>query len=162
MGHGHQLAQLNIARLIFPLDAPQTADFTNNLDRINALAEAQDGFVWRLVGDGGNATDIRIMNDPMMIVNLSVWRDIESLSAFAYRSGHREILRRRREWFATMDRFLVLWWLPEGQIPSVTEAMERLDYLALHGPSVQAFTFKSPFTAPGDARAAGSVLEDCP
>ena len=162
MRQGHQLAQLNIARLIHPLDAPQTADFTNNLDRINALAEAQDGFVWRLIGDGGNATDIRIMNDPMMIVNLSVWRDIESLSAFAYRTDHRQIMRRRREWFAAMEVFLALWWIPEGLIPWPTEAMARLDHLGCHGPTAQAFTFKSPFSAPGDTRSATPELEDCP
>ncbi len=44
---GHQLAQLNIATLRAPLDSPELKDFVDNLDRINALAEQSDGFVWR-------------------------------------------------------------------------------------------------------------------
>ena len=148
MSQGYQLAQLNIARLIYPLDAPQTADFADNLDRINALAEAQPGFVWRLVGEDGNATDVRIDPDPMMIVNLSVWRDIEALTAFAYRTDHRDIMRRRREWFHPLDAFLVLWWIPTGHRPTTSEAIRRLEYLVAHGPTVRAFTFKTTFSAP--------------
>jgi len=51
----YQLAQLNIGTIKAPLDTPLMADFTNNLDRINALAEASEGFVWRLKDDSGNA-----------------------------------------------------------------------------------------------------------
>ncbi len=35
----HELVQLNIARLLAPIDSPQLAEFVANLERINALAE---------------------------------------------------------------------------------------------------------------------------
>lgn len=54
------LAQLNIARMLAPIDSPVMADFVANLDRINQLAEKSDGFVWRLKDDTNNATSIRI------------------------------------------------------------------------------------------------------
>ena len=51
MSRNH-LAQINIGTLKAPMDAPETAGFADNLDRINALAEDQPGFVWRLTGEG--------------------------------------------------------------------------------------------------------------
>ncbi len=93
---GFHLAQVNIGRFIKPVDDPSNADFMNNLDRVNALAEASPGFVWRLKGDGNNATDIRAFDDPQMAINMSVWEGVEALAAFAYRNmDHRSVMRRR-------------------------------------------------------------------
>ncbi|MGH6999838.1 MAG: DUF3291 domain-containing protein, partial [Phenylobacterium sp.] len=100
---GYHLAQINVARLKAPIDAPETADFKNNLDRINALAEASPGFVWRLTGEGDNATDLVAFDDPLIITNLSVWESPAALGAFVYRSGHVEFMRRRAEWFHPME-----------------------------------------------------------
>jgi hypothetical protein len=112
---GWQLAQLNVGRLRAPLDDPSIADFVAALDRVNALAEASPGFVWRLQGAGGNATDIRVEEDPLLIVNMSVWDSLEALFDFTYRTGHNRILARRRDWFAERtEAHLVLWWVPEG------------------------------------------------
>ena len=74
----YQLAELNVAELKAPLDSPQLKDFVDNLDRINALAEGSPGFIWRLKGDGNDATGLRPMGD-RIIVNLSVWKDAETL-----------------------------------------------------------------------------------
>ncbi len=76
---GYHLAQLNIANLAAPLDSPPLADFVANLQRINALAEASPGFVWRLADEGGDATALRPFGEDVL-VNLSLWRDVESLS----------------------------------------------------------------------------------
>lgn len=143
-----QLAQVNVGRLKAPIDHPMIKDFADNLDRINALAEGSPGFVWRLKGDGNNATDLAIGDDPLFIPNLSVWTDIPSLGAFVYRSGHIEIMRRRREWFEHMDLYMTLWWVPAGHTPTVEEALEKLAHLEAHGPTAAAFTFKSPFPPP--------------
>src|SRR6516162_10137132 len=106
----YHLAQLNIARMQEPLDSPSMADFVNNLDRINALAEHAADFVWRLKSDDGNATSIRPLGEDVL-VNMSVWRDVESLNDFVYRSDHAQIMRRRREWFERMrEVYVVLWW----------------------------------------------------
>jgi hypothetical protein len=145
----HHIAQLNIARAKAPLDDPLLADFVAQLDDVNALAEASPGFVWRLKSDSGNATDIRAYDDPLMIVNMSVWESIEALFDFAYRTSHTKVMNRRKEWFESLPGpHMVLWWIAAGTVPTVDEAKRRLDHLAVHGPTVTAFTFKARFTAP--------------
>jgi hypothetical protein len=144
-----ELAQLNVAVMRSPLDSPPMADFVANLDRINALAEQSPGYVWRLQSDDGDATAFRPLGEHVL-VNLSVWRDVESLAEYVYRSAHVEILRRRREWFDRMESsHMVLWWIPAGHRPDVAEALARLEQLRADGPSAAAFTFAQPFGPPG-------------
>ena len=158
---GWELAQVNVARLLEPLESPRLADFVANLDRINALAEASEGFVWRLKEEGGNATSIRPFG-PEHIVNVSVWRDVLSLSNFAYRSAHTEVLKRRREWFAKMDEaYQVVWWVPSGHHPDEMEAKARLELLRREGPTSDAFTFKKLFAPPGSTVAETLLADDC-
>ncbi len=158
----YELAQMNVAHLRAPLDSPQLADFVGALDRINALADGSDGFVWRLQDESGNATGLHPMGEDV-IVNMSVWRDPESLQAFVYRSDHVGVMRRRREWFEKMDIYLVLWWVPRGHRPTAQEGIERLDLLRSRGPSADAFTFGKLFSAPdSDEAAAGSLETPCP
>jgi hypothetical protein len=148
----HELAQMNVARLRAPLDSPELADFVGALDRINAVADRADGFVWRLQDESGNATALHPMGEDI-IVNMSVWRDPQALQAFVYRSDHVGVMRRRREWFEKMDLFIVLWWVPSGHRPTVAEAMARLDLLRDQGPGANAFTFGKLFPAPTAADA---------
>ena len=144
---GYHLAQLNIARLQAPLDSPRLAQFVAALEPINALADKSPGFVWRLQTEEGDATSIRAFDDEMLLVNMSVWQTLEALSDFAYRSDHRAVMLRRREWFERpADIYLVLWWVPAGHTPTVDEARERLDMLRSRGPTADAFTFNAPFT----------------
>lgn len=157
----YRLAQLNIATLKAPLDSPLLADFVANLDRINRLAEQSPGFEWRLQDEGGDATALRPFGD-QVVVNMSVWRDVQALSDYAFKSAHVEIMRRRREWFERMgEAYAVLWWVPHGHQPSLSEAAERLALLQTHGPSAQAFTFKHAFPPPdaAPAQAAGPSAE---
>jgi hypothetical protein len=160
----YQLAQLNIAALKAPLDSPQLKDFVDNLDRINDLAEKSPGFVWRLKGEGNDATSLRPLGDNI-IINMSVWRDVESLRNYVYQSAHTEILRRKREWFTRMaEAPFALWWVPEGHEPTIAEAVARLEHLRKHGPTAEAFNFGEAFAAP-DAPAAGapfSLNDTCP
>ncbi|MBM2620656.1 DUF3291 domain-containing protein [Actinoplanes sp. LDG1-06] len=147
----HELAQLNIARLRAPLDSPELADFVAQLPEINELAESSPGFVWRLQDDSGDATALRPYGDDV-IVNLTVWQSVEALRNFTYRTGHLGPLRRRRDWFVPLDApHLVLWWIPVGQRPDLTEAADRLDDLRRHGPTPEAFTLREPFPAPVNA-----------
>ena len=94
-----QIAQLNIGRAVAPLEDAAMSDFMTRLDEINALAEGSPGFVWRLQGAGGNATDLKVTDDPQFIVNLSVWDSIDDLFAFTYRSEHKGLFARRFDWF---------------------------------------------------------------
>ena len=158
---GFHLAQINVGRLRAPVDHPMIADFKNNLDRINALADGLPGFVWRLKGEGDNATDIQPKpDDPLFAINMSVWSDLDALAGFVYRSGHVEIMRRRREWFEAMEVYMTLWWVPAGHTPTVEEGMAKLAVLEALGPTPDAFTFKVPFPAP-DGQLARPVLDEC-
>ena len=128
------LAQLNVGAILAPLDSPVMADFANNLDKINALAEASPGFIWRLKDDANNATSIQMFDDERVIVNMSVWETLEHLYQFAYKSMHAEFLKRRKEWFEKMgEMYYVLWYVPAGTVPGVMEARQRLEHLRAHG-----------------------------
>jgi hypothetical protein len=144
------LVQLNVGKTLAPLDSPQLADFMAALDAINALADASPGFVWRLVGSGGNATDVVVDTAPGLLVNMSVWTAAEPLFEFVYKTAHTKIMARRREFFEKIETFQVLYWIPAGQLPTVAEALERLEHLRVHGPTPSGFTFKQRFPAPGE------------
>ncbi|MFB6777719.1 DUF3291 domain-containing protein [Streptomyces sp. NPDC056352] len=147
--NGHELAQVNIARLTFPLDSPQLKDFVDALDPVNAVADQAAGFIWRLRGETGNATDVPVFGDSWLIVNMSVWRDTDALTAFMYQGQHRELLARRREWFERVEEAMTaLWWVPAGERPTVQDAEERLRILREHGPTDRAFTLRTSFPAP--------------
>lgn len=149
-----ELAQVNIARLVAPLDDPTLADFVTALDPVNAAADAAAGFVWRLQTEDGDATAIRafdwdVADSAGVIVNMSVWRDVESLAEFVYGELHRQVLKRRREWFARMrEAYNACWWVPAGHRPSPTEAEDRIQYLRSNGPTPWAFTLRTHFRPP--------------
>jgi hypothetical protein len=145
----YQLAQLNIAQMRYPTEAEEMADFTGNLDRINSLADVSPGFVWRLQDEAGNATAYRPFGDDLL-VNISVWEDLDSLREFVFRTAHSDIMKRRAEWFDRMAAdYLVLWWVPAGHRPDEVEAGEKLDLLRRQGPTAEAFVFRQPFDPPG-------------
>ena len=145
----YHLAQFNIARLLAPLDSPQLAGFVSLLAEVNALADAAPGFVWRFQTEAGDATALRPYDDERLIVNFSVWETPEALLDFVYRSRHAAVMRRRREWFERMvEAYLVLWWIPAGHRPTVTEAIDRLGRLRGSGASPAAFTSRQLYPPP--------------
>jgi hypothetical protein len=145
------LAQVNIARMVAPLDSPTMESFVALLDEINAVADSSVGFVWRFQSAAGNATYLRPYEDDRILFNLSVWESVEALKEYTYKSAHADVLRKRKEWFSHFGQANVaMWWVPRGHIPSVPEATERLDYLQRHGPTARAFTFKQAFSPPED------------
>lgn len=133
------LAQLNIATLRHPLDDPRTADFVEALPAVNGAGEQSPGFVWRLQSDAGDATDIRVFDDPLMIVNLTLWESLDDLKAFAFKGLHRDYFRRRAEWFVEGSTRTALWWLPAPQLPTTDDAKRRLEFIEAFGPSPYAF-----------------------
>ena len=146
---GCHLAQFNVARLIAPIEAPQSAEFREALDRINALAEAAPGFVWRATGTGFDSEKPADDIDPTILANLSVWESAEALAAFAYRSAHGGFVQRGRLWFEPgAEAQVVMWWIPAGPLPTRAEAFARLERLRAEGASDQAFDFKTRFPAP--------------
>ena len=145
----YHLAQINIGRLVAPIDDPRIADFVNQLEPINALADAAPGFVWRLQSSSGNATDVPYSEDPAIIVNMSVWESLETLLAYVYSSKHIEVFRQRAQWFEKMDKpHYCLWWVPARHIPTVAEGRERLEHYQLRGATPYSFWFSKRFPAP--------------
>jgi len=144
------IAQINVGRLVAPNGDPRVRPFFDALDRVNALADASPGFVWRLQDEAGNATAIQVAPDPLFIINISVWTDPDSLFDFVYRSAHTPEMGRRREYFGRFEgAYQALWWVPAGTIPTVNDGLSRLWYLDRFGPSAHAFTFKTRYPVPG-------------
>jgi hypothetical protein len=150
MSATYHIAQLNMGQIRQPLDHPVMQGFVEQLDYINAIADATTGFVWRLQTEDGDATAIRPFEADNLLVNMSVWESIDALYDYVYRSDHLKVLRERRQWFEHMEAaFMVLWWIPAGHIPTLEEAIARLEQLRQHGPGPDAFDFKQPFDSDG-------------
>jgi heme-degrading monooxygenase HmoA len=160
----YQLAEINIGRILAPLDDSLMAGFVEKLDEINALADGSPGFVWRLQSDEGDATSFRPYEDERTLMNMSVWTSLETFSEYAYKSAHREVMKQRRRWFERFDGpYMALWWVPQGHIPTVEEAKERLEHLRVHGETAYAFSLKQPFPPADTAnQVIAPIYEECP
>jgi hypothetical protein len=148
-----QLAQYNIGRIRSPLDHPELIEFVAALEPINAIAEASPGFVWRLTSEEGQSSsyvEVEGIDDPLLIVNYSIWEDLDSLMHFVHKSGHIAYLRRRGEWFERSEEATsVAWWIPAGTIPEVGEAHRRLLHLREKGPTQAGWPLTKAWPKPG-------------
>ena len=147
----YQLAQINIARMKgVNIEDPIMKEFVDNLEKVNNLAESSEGFVWRLKDDAANdATAFNPYNDEQVIINVSVWESIETLENFVYKTFHTDFLKRRREWFQAFGKaYTAMWWIPEGEFPTLEKAVEHLDFLQKNGASQTVFDFRKKFEKP--------------
>jgi len=143
------LAQINVARMLAPTDDPVMEDFVRQLPPINALAEMSPGFVWRLQSESGDATSIKVYDDDMIIINLTVWESVEALREYVYKSAHSSVLRERKRWFEKFaGPYYALWWISAGHLPDAQEGKARLEHLREHGETAYAFSFKTVFPVP--------------
>ena len=143
---GHHLAELNVGRLLAPVDDPRVAEFMSALDRVNGLGKRMPGFVWMMEGSGapgtGN-TEAKIDGDAQYVSNLTVWENVETLEAFVWNTVHRQFYERRQEWFEVLGAMhFVMWWVPVGHKPTLAEALERLEHFKTNGDTDQAFGWK--------------------
>mmetsp|Transcript_55 Transcript_55/g.96 ORF Transcript_55/g.96 Transcript_55/m.96 type:complete len:156 (-) Transcript_55:54-521(-) len=146
------LAQVNVGRILGEdMDDAVMKEFRDNLDPINALAEASPGFVWRLKDDTTNsATEYQpYQDDARILINLSVWTNVDDLKQFVYKSAHTDFVKRRKEWFEPFrKRYTTMWWIPrDGPMPTPADAVAKLAILQEKGPTQEAFTFQKPFPA---------------
>ena len=136
-----QLAQINIARMLAPLESEAMKEFRDFLAPVNLLAESSPGFVWRYRDENAFRFEMP-WEDDMVIVNMSVWKDVESLKNFTYQTVHSYFLKSRKKWFHQLDHpHTVMWWVNDGYIPSLIEAKAKLDLLEKKGPTEDAFLF---------------------
>ena len=145
----YYIAQINIARMLAPIEDPVMADSVAQLVPVNALADESPGFIWRLQSESGDATAIRVYDDDMVIINLTAWENIEALREYVYKGAHHAVLRDRNRWFEKFEGpFYALWWIPAGHLPTAEEGKRHLDYLREHGDAAYAFSFKKLFPEP--------------
>ncbi len=164
------LAQVNVSRLLAPIDSPMLADVMAALDEVNAEGDAAAGFRWRLQTEDGNATAVRafgwdVGDSHGVIVNLTTWASVQALGDFVFSGQHLQVMRRRRQWFErAVEPMTALWWVPAGYRPSTDDAEARVRHLRRHGPTLEAFTFRTPFPSPAEPDVAVSSNDDwlCP
>lgn len=162
MTAAYHLAQANVATGRAPLDDPRMAGFVARLEPLNALADRTPGFVWRLQTDDGDATAIRVFDNPLILFNLSLWESVEALEDYVYRSDHVAALRRRSEWFERPSKSpFALWWVPAGHVPDEHEAKARLEILWRDGPGPRAFTFRQRYAPDGEPLAPATPKSVC-
>lgn len=147
----HHLAELNVAQTLAPLDSPTMAEFVANIERINDLADASPGFVWRYQGlSGESAMESRLFGEGH-IVTMSVWTDVEHLHSYVYRTAHAQVMAKRKHWFKpSAQATQVLWWIPAAEIPTLVQGAKKLTELRDKGPTASAFTFKSAWPMPSE------------
>ncbi len=145
----YHLAQINIALAKAEMDTEIMEGFVSRLDEINETADRAEGFIWRLQSEEGDSTAIRAFDEPLLLVNMSVWDSIEALKFFVYKSVHVELIRDRQAWFHKfVDAHQALWWIPAGHIPTIEEAKEKLEAIQKNGPTSLAFHYGKPFAKP--------------
>ena len=144
----YHLAQINVAKFHKPRAHADNREFYAAIEGVHKAAEEQPGFVWRWSEDDMPVA-IRQFKNPKITINMTVWESLEALGAFVYRqANHKTVFARKEDWFEPMETYMALWWVPEGHIPTIEEGKAKLDYLAEHGPTPEAFTFKDRFPAP--------------
>ena len=160
-----QLAQLNIAEGVVSMEAPQMESFTGRIDAINAMADRAAGFIWRLTDDDDDidgALSLRLPGDDKTLVNMSVWKDLDSLFGFVYKTAHAKVMTANRDNFAVIpQQHMVLWWIEDGHIPTIPEAKQKLDGIRANGPSPEAFDFNTPFSQSGQSLSPSFPKKDC-
>ncbi len=132
--HSCHLAQINISRLKAPLEDPLLADFVKQLIPVNEAADQAPGFVWRLQSENGYSSDVEAFDDPLIIINLTVWESIEALFNFAYKNQvHLEVFTKRKKWMEPIKPSLALFGeaddnvVPNVNIPIIKRALQSSD-----------------------------------
>jgi hypothetical protein len=145
VGASH-IAQLNIGVLNHPRDHANSAEFVNNVPKVNALAERSAGFVWRCVDERGAIESEGINfydNDPRATFTLSVWESFEQFETFVHKTIHGGFLKRRELWFKPLgQKSYVIWNVAAGHIPTLGEGLARLEQLRQNGASEEAYDFE--------------------
>lgn len=142
------LFQFNIAMMKASYDDALFDDFKSEVDRLHQLAERSPGFVWRYPGEKDTDGYIKpYHDDPLVMGNMSAWRDYDSLFKYSFDGEHLAIMRKKRKWFNTLSHpWTVLYYGVEQDLSKsneelLEEAKRRLSYLYRHGESSVAFGF---------------------
>ena len=131
----------------------QVQGFFDRIESVFAAAENAEGFIDRDRGEWGDRVAPRFFDrnrHASAPATLSLWTDLESVYAFAYRDAHGEAFHKRREWALKPEwPTYVAWWVDDDHIPTREEACQRHEHIHDHGPSAYAFGFSQPFDEKG-------------
>lgn len=138
------LAEFNIGTLKYDWDDPRVTDFQNNLDRVFQLAQRSPGYIWHMSEAEMEAAQLDpqgpLGGNPRTASTLSVWQDLPSLEGFVFKTVHKRFMDRGPEWYGPDQGLrLVMWHVPEGHLPDISEAVERHTLLDTYGDSAEAF-----------------------
>ena len=145
------IAEFNWGVLKADWEDPLVAEFVDNLDRVEAIADRFPGFIWRLPPEEmehqqiGQNSPIDWADNVRVASTLSVWDSIDALKAYVYKGVHGQFFDKGGQWFNGVEGWprLVLWNVDVNERPSVAEAVVRLKYLKENGPTDFAFDFSS-------------------
>ncbi|MBD8514048.1 DUF3291 domain-containing protein [Photobacterium sp. CAU 1568] len=156
----YHLAQFSISLARYSFSDEKMQGFVSRLTEINELADKSQGFIWRLKSDDGNSTSFRGYSDPNIYLNLSVWDSIENLREFVFKSNHVELFRKGKTWFHNLNGpITALWWIKEGEIPTIEDGISRLESIKNLGPTSWAFNFKTNYSP--EAIESNNILTKC-
>ena len=158
-----RLALFTFGVLNAPRESHAMQTFLNEtVPSVFETATVIDGFIARS-GFGGERSGLASWGEravPRFLDNdkhaghlqtLSLWKDVESASTFAYHGSHGDALKRRTDWFVKPEwPTMVTWWVADDQTPTWLEAATNLEALADNGPTAQAFDLAHPFDADGN------------
>ncbi|MEP3630612.1 MAG: DUF3291 domain-containing protein [Hyphomicrobiales bacterium] len=135
------IAELNLSEWKIDANSDAARGFLDNVDKVNAVADRAKGFVWRLLDEqrdefGRNP----VCDTDNVLMTLSVWESAEDLEDFVWNTVHKRIYNRKNDWFGKMTGHeLIMWWVDEGDIPTLENARERMDHLNEFGNTDFAF-----------------------
>lgn len=149
-----RIAFYTFAILIEPMGHEQVQGFFDSIESVFDQVERSEGFFGRNKELRQDYVSPRFFDEKIHAgapATLSWWKDLESVSAFAYHGFHGEALKKRKDWFINSDfPTYVAWWIVDEHIPTRDEACKKLEYLYDNGPGPSAFDFKHPYDQNGN------------
>lgn len=132
---------------------PEVREFGESKGSVFSEARRSEGFIDLDDGSWGEYARPKFFDSGKHKegpATLSLWTDIESVFAFAYRNEHGDVLKKRSAWFIKAEwPIYVAWWVSSDHIPNREEACTRLEHLHDNGSTPYAFNFKKPFDENG-------------
>lgn len=155
-----RVAFFTFGRLRQPFGHAEVQGFVDRVPGVYAAADSMEGFVDR---SKRSMDDYSHSWGPIVTpkcwgtedlgktaATLSIWEDLESVTAFAYHGPHGDALQKRTEWFQPNELpEHTAWWIADCEEVDWQTAAERMDHLHEHGPSGHAFSLKKPFGPDG-------------
>lgn len=155
-----RLAFMTYGELLAPFGDELVQPFVDRVPAVYDAASATPGFIdrsHRNLGDyshsWGEIVSPRCWGgvaSRTTAATLSIWEDLESVTAFAYHGHHGEAMKHRNDWFTHPGLpEHVGWWIDENEPVTFELAAARMDHLFDNGSSPFAFSLRQPFSADG-------------